>query len=244
MKRVRMVLAYDGTNYCGWQLQPNGITIEEVLNQALSELLREPVAVIGASRTDSGVHAEGAVAVFDTENRMPADKICFALNQRLPEDIRVLQSDEVPLTWHPRKQNCVKTYEYRILNRKISMPTRRLYSHFCYFDMDVEKMQQATEYLLGEHDFKSFCSNKKMKKSTVRTIYEIKLEEENGEIRITYRGNGFLYNMVRILTGTLIEVGRGEKMAESIDGILEAKERSSAGFTVPARGLTLSEVRY
>ena len=122
MKRVRMVLAYDGTNYCGWQLQPNGITIEEVLNQALSELLREPVAVIGASRTDSGVHAEGAVAVFDTENRMPADKICFALNQRLPEDIRVLQSDEVPLTWHPRKQNCVKTYEYRILNRKISMP--------------------------------------------------------------------------------------------------------------------------
>ena len=109
MKRVRMVLAYDGTNYCGWQLQPNGITIEEVLNQALSELLREPVVVIGASRTDSGVHAEGAVAVFDTENRMPADKICFALNQRLPEDIRVLQSDEVPLTWDGRKKKCVKT---------------------------------------------------------------------------------------------------------------------------------------
>ena len=130
MKRVRMVLAYDGTNYCGWQLQPNGITIEEVLNQALSELLREPVAVIGASRTDSGVHAEGAVAVFDTENRMPADKICFALNQRLPEDIRVLQSDEVPLDWHPRKQNCIKTYEYRILNRKNTMPTRRLCSCF------------------------------------------------------------------------------------------------------------------
>ena len=178
MKRVRMVLAYDGTNYCGWQLQPNGITIEEVLNQALSELLREPVAVIGASRTDSGVHAEGAVAVFDTENRMPADKICFALNQRLPEDIRVLQSDEVSLTWHPRKQNCVKTYEYRILNRKISMPTRRLYSHFCYFDMDVEKMQQAAEYLLGEHDFKSFCTVRTQAEETVRTIYSLNVTKD------------------------------------------------------------------
>ena len=178
MKRVRMVLAYDGTNYCGWQLQPNGITIEEVLNQALSELLREPVVVIGASRTDSGVHAEGAVAVFDTENRMPADKICFALNQRLPEDIRVLQSDEVSLTWHPRKQNCVKTYEYRILNRKISMPTRRLYSHFCYFDMDVEKMQQAAEYLLGEHDFKSFCTVRTQAEETVRTIYSLNVTKD------------------------------------------------------------------
>ena len=111
MKRVKMVLAYDGTNYCGWQLQSNGITIEAVLGSALSELLREPIVVIGASRTDSGVHAEGNVAVFDTENRMPADKICFALNQRLPEDIRVLSSEEVSSCWHPRKQNCVKTYE-------------------------------------------------------------------------------------------------------------------------------------
>ena len=131
MKRVKLIVAYDGTNYCGWQIQPNGITIEEVLNRALTELLKEEIVVIGASRTDSGVHAEGNVAVFDTENRMPADKICFALNQRLPEDIRVLKSEEVPSDWHPRKQNCTKTYEYRILNRKIDMPTRRLYTHFC-----------------------------------------------------------------------------------------------------------------
>ena len=114
MKRVKMVLAYDGTNYCGWQLQPNGITIEEVLNKTLSELLGESIVVIGASRTDSGVHAEGNVAVFDTKNRMPADKVCFALNQRLPEDIRVISSEEVSLDWHPRKQNCIKTYEYHI----------------------------------------------------------------------------------------------------------------------------------
>ena len=150
MKRVKLVVAYDGTNYCGWQLQPNGITIEEVLNKALSDLLREPIAIIGASRTDSGVHAKGNVAVFDTESRIPADKICFALNQRLPEDIRIQASREVPLDWHPRKQNCIKTYEYKILNQKIDMPVGRLYAHFCYFDLDLEKMRQAASYLIGE----------------------------------------------------------------------------------------------
>ena len=122
MKRVKMVLAYDGTNYCGWQFQTNGITVEEVLGRALSELLEEPVVVIGASRTDSGVHAEGNVAVFDTESRISPDKICFALNQRLPEDIRVLSSEEVPLSWHPRKRNCVKTYEYRIYRGEFPQP--------------------------------------------------------------------------------------------------------------------------
>lgn len=138
MKRVKLVVAYDGTNYKGWQLQPNGVTIEEVLNRALTELLKEPITVIGASRTDSGVHARGNVAVFDTENRMPADKICMALNQRLPEDIRIQASEEVAPDYHPRKQNCVKTYEYKILNRRIDMPTQRLYSHFYYFPLDLE----------------------------------------------------------------------------------------------------------
>ena len=122
MRRIKLTVAYDGTNYCGWQLQPNGVTIEEVLNKALSELLREEIQVIGASRTDSGVHARGNIAVFDTEARIPAEKICFAVNQRLPEDVRVQKSEEVPLTFHPRKANCVKTYEYKILNRKIDMP--------------------------------------------------------------------------------------------------------------------------
>ena len=158
MKRVRMVVAYDGTAYRGWQLQPNGITIEQVLNRELTALLKEPISVIGASRTDSGVHAHGNVAVFDTENRMPADKICFALNQRLPEDIRVQSSEEVPADWHPRKANCIKTYEYKVLNRKISMPLERLYAHFCYFNLDLDKMREAAAYLVGEHDFKSFCS--------------------------------------------------------------------------------------
>ena len=245
MKRVKLVVAYDGTNYCGWQLQPNGVTIEEVLNQALSQLLKEPVMVIGASRTDSGVHARGNVAVFDTENRMPADKICFAVNQRLPEDIRVLSSQEVPLTWHPRKANCTKTYEYKILNRKISMPLERLYSHFCYVALDVEKMRRGAAYLVGEHDFKSFCTVRTQAEETVRTIYSLDVEKDGSDmITIRISGSGFLYNMVRIIAGTLLKVGMGVYPPEHVEEILEARDRQAAGQTAPARGLTLMSMEY
>jgi len=244
MKRVKMVLAYDGTNYCGWQLQPNGITIEEVLNNTLTELLGEPVMVVGASRTDSGVHAEGNVAVFDTKNRMPADKICFALNQRLPEDIRVLSSKEVPLDWHPRKQNCVKTYEYRILNRKIAMPTLRLYSHFCYFPLNEHHMRKAASYLIGEHDFKSFCTVRGQAEDTVRTIYRADVVREHDMITIRIKGSGFLYNMVRIIAGTLMKVGMGVYPPEHMKEILAARSRKAAGPTAPARGLTLMSLEY
>ena len=245
MKRVKLVVAYDGTNYCGWQLQPNGITIEEVLNKALSDLLREPIAVIGASRTDSGVHAKGNVAVFDTESRIPAEKICFALNQRLPEDIRVQSSKEVPLDWHPRKQNCVKTYEYKILNQKIDMPIGRLYAHFCYFSLDLEKMRQAASYLVGEHDFKSFCTVRTQAEETVRTIYSLTLEKnEEGLITMRISGSGFLYNMVRIIAGTLLKVGMGMYPPEHVEEILDARDRQAAGGTAPAKGLTLVSLEY
>ncbi len=245
MKRVKLVVAYDGTNYCGWQLQPNGITIEEVLNKALSDLLREPIAVIGASRTDSGVHAKGNVAVFDTESRIPAEKICFALNQRLPEDIRVQSSKEVPLDWHPRKQNCVKTYEYKILNQKIDMPIGRLYAHFCYFSLDLEKMRQAASYLVGEHDFKSFCTVRTQAEETVRTIYSLILEKnEEGLITMRISGSGFLYNMVRIIAGTLLKVGMGMYPPEHVEEILDARDRQAAGGTAPAKGLTLVSLEY
>ena len=168
MRRIKLTVAYDGTAYKGWQLQPNGVTIEEMLNKALSDLLKEPVCVIGASRTDSGVHARGNVAVFDTESRIPGDKFCYAVNRGLPEDIRVVESEEVPLDWHPRKQNCVKTYEYQILNCKIEIPTRRLYAHFCYYPLNVEKMNEAAKYLIGEHDFISFCAANHQAEETVR----------------------------------------------------------------------------
>ena len=175
MKRIRLVVAYDGTQYHGWQIQPGAVTIESVLNEALTQLMREPIQVIGASRTDSGVHARGNVAVFDTESQMPPDKICMALNQRLPEDIRVQVSEEVPSDWHPRKCTCVKTYEYRILNRRINMPIERLYSHFCYYKLDVDRMQAAANMLAGEHDFKSFCSVRTQVTDTVRTVYKLSL---------------------------------------------------------------------
>ena len=239
MKRVRMVVSYDGTAYRGWQLQPNGVTIEEVLNRELTALLKEPIAVIGASRTDSGVHARGNVAVFDTENRMPADKICFALNQRLPEDIRVQTSE-----WHPRKANCTKTYEYKVLNRKISMPLERLYAHFCYFNLDLNKMREAAAYLVGEHDFKSFCTVRTQAEETVRTIYSLDITKQDDMITIRISGSGFLYNMVRIIAGTLLEVGMGAYPPEHMEEILDARDRQAAGRTAPARGLTLVSMEY
>ena len=245
MKRIKLTVAYDGTAYCGWQIQPNGVTIEEVLNKALTGRLKEPVTVIGASRTDSGVHARGNVAVFDTCHRMPADRICLALNQRLPEDIRVQSSEEVPPDWHPRRCSCIKTYEYKILNRKIEMPMERLYAHFCYFDLDLGKMEQAAALLVGQHDFKSFCNVRTQVKDTVRTIYELRLiRQGDGMITICIRGNGFLYNMVRIIAGTLISVGMGQIPPEKITEILEAKDRAAAGPTAPAKGLTLVGMEY
>ena len=244
MKRVKLTVAYDGTNYCGWQLQPNGVTIEEVLNRELSALLKESIAVIGASRTDSGVHARGNVAVFDTENRMPADKICFAVNQKLPDDIRVLASEEVPGDWHPRKANCTKTYEYKILNRKISMPLERLYSYFCYFPLDVERMRRAAEYIVGEHDFKSFCTVRTQAEDTVRTVYCLDVDKNGDMITIRISGSGFLYNMVRIIAGTLLKVGMGVYPPEHVAEIIAARNRQAAGQTAPAQGLTLISMEY
>jgi len=244
MRRILLVVAYDGTHYCGWQLQPNGVTIEEILNKTLTELLKEPIQVIGASRTDSGVHAMGNVAVFDTESRIPGDKICFALNQRLPDDIRIQSSKEVPLTFHPRKANCVKTYEYKILNRKIDMPLQRLYSHFCYFHLDVDKMRQAAAFLVGEHDFKSFCTVRTQAEETVRTIYSLDVTKDGDMITIRISGSGFLYNMVRIIAGTLVKVGMGVYPPEHMEEILEARDRAAAGPTIPARGLTLVSMEY
>lgn len=245
MKRIRLVVAYDGTQYHGWQIQPRAVTVESVLNEVLIQLMREPIQVIGASRTDSGVHARGNVAVFDAESQMPPDKIYMALNQRLPEDIRVQVPEEVPSDWHPRKCTRTKTYEYRILNRRINMPMERLYSHFCYYKLDVDRMQAAVNMLAGEHDFKSFCSVRTQVTDTVRTVYRIDVTRNADDI-ITIRvtGNGFLYSMVRIIAGTLMAVGTDHIQAEDMPSILEAKDWRAVGPTAPARGLTLIEMKY
>lgn len=244
MKRVKLVVAYDGTNYHGWQVQDNGITIEEVLNRTISELVQEDIKVIGASRTDAGVHACGNVAVFDTESRIPGDKFSFALNQRLPDDIRIQESCEVDADFHPRYADTVKTYEYNILNRRFELPSKRLYAAFCYYPMDIERMNQAAAYLVGEHDFKSFCSAGAQVQTTVRTIYAVNVTKHDDMVHIRITGNGFLYNMVRIIAGTLMQVGTGLMEPEQVKEILEARDRSKAGPTAVAKGLTLVEIRY
>lgn len=243
-KRVRLVVAYDGTNYHGWQVQNNGDTIESELNKALSELLNENIEVIGASRTDAGVHALGNIAVFDTDSRIPADKISYALNQRLPEDIRIQNSEEVDPDWHPRHCNSRKTYEYRIYCSRFPMPVKRLYSYFTYRELDVTRMQEAAAYLVGEHDFKSFCQTGAQVESTVRTIYSAEVEEQGTDIVIRVCGNGFLYNMVRIIAGTLMEIGQGRRDPMEINYILEACNRQAAGPTAPACGLTLIKYEF
>ncbi len=242
--RVKLIVAYDGTNYCGWQKQPNGNTIEAEVNKALSDLFGTPIEVIGASRTDAGVHSMGNVAIFDVETRMPAEKISYALNQRLPEDIRVQDSCQVDEEFHPRYCDSEKTYQYKILNTKFQQPLRRKDTFFCYQNLDLTAMQKAAAYLVGEHDFKSFCAVNAQVKSTIRTIYSCYVEKVGDLITITVTGSGFLYNMVRIIAGTLIKVGTGDIKPEEMTDILLACNREAAGPTAPAAGLTMVGIEY
>ena len=186
----------------------------------------------------------GNIAVFDTTARMPADKVAYALNQRLPEDIRIQKSEEVTPDWHPRHVESRKTYEYRIYRAKFPMPTKRLYALFTYHSLDVKAMQKAASFLVGEHDFASFCQAGAQVQTTVRRIYEASVEEQGDDLVIRVCGNGFLYNMVRIIAGTLMDVGQGKKKPEEIVSILEAKDRSAAGPTAPAHGLMLMKYEF
>ena len=272
MRRIMLTVAFDGTNYSGWQIQPNKETIEGVLNRELSRLLNEEIKVVGASRTDSGVHAEGAVCVFDTESKIPGDKFSYAINQKLPEDIRIRNSKEVDITFHPRRVNSRKTYRYRIRHDEFPNPLDARYTYHVYTKLDIEAMRRACEFIKGKHDFKSFCSVHTDVDTTVRTVYDVHIdvtpdkkllqmsglmksagesgamrsggESAAGRIRpeiidIYVTGNGFLYNMVRIIAGTLIEVGHGKIKPEEIPAIIEACDREKAGPTAPAKGLTL-----
>lgn len=250
MKRVMLTVAYDGTAYSGFQVQNNAPTIEGELNHCLKELFHEDIKVIGGSRTDAGVHALCNVAVFDTDARIPGEKIAYAMNQRLPEDIRIQKSMEVEADFHPRHCDSRKTYEYRIINGAFSIPTKRLYTYFTYVPLNVELMQEASAYLVGEHDFKSFCSAGSQVESTVRTIYSLQVIRvaETGnkasEIVIRVSGNGFLYNMVRIIAGTLMDAGKGAWEPEHMRNIIEAKDRKAAGPTAPACGLMLTNYEF
>lgn len=243
--RIKLTVAYDGTNYHGWQIQPNALTIEECLNNAICELFGEGITVTGASRTDAGVHALCNVATFDADTKMEPSRIAYAINDKLPKDIRILDSSKAPDCFHPRFDAKEKEYKYNITNRRIYLPTERLYSYFYHRPLDIEAMQRAASHLVGEHDFTSFASIHSQTNTFVRNLYECTVEPEpNGKIVISVRGNGFLYNMVRIIAGTLIKVGSGAISSNEIPNILNALDRSAAGPTAPAHGLILYNISY
>lgn len=317
MKNIKLVVAYDGTNYSGWQIQPNAVTIEQLLDKAINSLTGENIHVTGASRTDAGVHAMGNVAVFKTNSTIPGRRWAYAINRFLPDDIVVQASWEVEKNFHPRHCNTVKTYEYKILNTPFPFPKERNYSWHVSHDLNINKMKEAAQILVGEHDFKSFCCVRTQTESTVRHIYSIEIIKENiynknisekfsnkynndsikkngdnnkncldmkasdnmsglsdkifgknyscddklqnnnvsaanradnisngSYITIRIKGNGFLYNMVRIIAGTLMQVGRGQLTPTAVQNMLLSKDRCSAGQTAPPQGLTLMGIDY
>ena len=317
MKNIKLVVAYDGTNYSGWQIQPNAVTIEQLLDKAINSLTGENIHVTGASRTDAGVHAMGNVAVFKTNSTIPGRRWAYAINRFLPDDIVVQASWEVEKNFHPRHCNTVKTYEYKILNTPFPFPKERNYSWHVSHDLNINNMKEAAQILIGEHDFKSFCCVRTQTESTVRHIYSIEIIKENiynknisekfsnkynndnikkngdnnkncldmkasdnmsglsdkifdknyscddklqnnnvsaanradnisngSYITIRIKGNGFLYNMVRIIAGTLMQVGRGQLTPAAVQNMLLSKDRCSAGQTAPPQGLTLMGIDY
>ena len=244
MRNIRLDLCYDGTRYNGWQRQKvHDNTIQGKIETALSRILEEPIEISASGRTDTGVHARGQVANFHTESRMDCEEILEQLRRYLPEDIGVYSCREVSPRFHSRLNALEKTYQYRVWNSRMPCVFDRRFVAEYPVALDVDAMQEAARLLLGTHDFSAFCANKKMKKSTVRTIKAFTVESVGEEIRFTVTGNGFLHNMVRILVGTLIEVGRGERNLESIPGLFGGK-REQAGFLAPGKGLCLMEVRY
>ena len=244
MRNLRLEICYEGSRYRGWQRLGNtDQTIQGKLEAALSRILGEPIEISGSGRTDAGVHARGQVANFHCESEMKAEEILLNLRRYLPEDIGIYSCKEVSQRFHARLNAKEKTYRYRIWNSDGPCVFDRRYVAIVPDDLDVEKMSRAAVHFLGEHDFSAFCTNAKMKKSTVRFIRSLTVDRVGEEIRITVTGNGFLQNMVRIMVGTLLEVGRGERDADSIPALFGGK-RAEAGFLAPAQGLCLQEVEY
>jgi len=244
MRRIHLIVEYDGTEYAGWQRQSNAMTVQEKLEIAVQKLTGESVCVSGASRTDAGVHALGQSAHFDTESRIPADKFAFALNTMLPPDIRVNLSEEVDSEFHSRFSGRGKQYRYLIWAAPHASALNRLtYAHVIY-PLDVELMRQEAHDLVGRNDFGAFAASGSVVKDTVRTIYRADIEQNGSEIKLIIEGNGFLYNMVRIIAGTLIGVGSGKILPGAFRRAIESGNRLDLGITAPAHGLTLMKVYY
>ena len=245
MKNYKMILQYEGTRYHGWQKQGNTQdTVQAKLEGVLSRLDGKTVEVHGAGRTDAGTHAAGQVANFYLQTEPDAHEVLNYLNTYLPEDIGVTSVVEVPIRFHSRLNAVRKTYQYRLKTGNIPKVLERRFLAEYPEELDVELMRKAAKMLLGRHDFASFCANPRMKKSTVRTLHRLDIEEYPDELRFVVCGSGFLHHMVRILVGTLCEVGCGKRKPESMEHLLAARNRSMAGETMPAKGLMLMEVEY
>ncbi|MBR0163579.1 MAG: tRNA pseudouridine(38-40) synthase TruA [Lachnospiraceae bacterium] len=239
MRRILLTIAYDGTDFHGFAFQEGVRTVEGEIAHAVKAITGETPEIIGASRTDTGVHAYGNLATFDTETSIEAERFPYALNSALPEDVRIVHAEEVPVQFHPRGTGWKKTYEYRILNTPWPDPVRRRTTCHMRAPLDVEAMDAAARHLRGTHDFTSFCSAQALSPTRERTIYEIGVTKEEDLVTIRVTGSGFLYHMVRIIAGTLIDVGRGRDTPEDVRMILEAKDRAAAGKTAEPQGLFL-----
>lgn len=245
MKRIKCELMYDGSRFSGYQSQPRDRTVQQEIEKALWKVHKKtPVKTHASGRTDAGVHAMGQVLHFDTPITMPAERWARALNGELPVDISVKQTEEVPETFHARYSSVGKEYRYRIYRTPYRDPFRTVYAHHYPYPLEVERMKDAAKYMLGEHDFTSFCSTKTDKENKVRTVHDISFIEQGDDLEIRFTGDGFLYNMVRIMVGTLIKAGNGRLEPADVALILAARDRNQAPQTAPAEGLYLWKVHY
>ncbi len=243
-RRIRMIVEYDGTNYAGWQRQANALAVQQVVEEALTKLTQTPVTITGASRTDAGVHALGQTVHFDTESRIPAEKFAYALNTMLPADVRIRKSEDIDDDFHARFSTRGKRYRYLIYqNAHAGALNRNTHAHVIY-PLDDDLMRTEAQALVGTHGFAAFAASGSVVKDTVRTIYSVRLERRGDELELTVEGNGFLYNMVRIIAGTLISIGTGKLEPGAFARAIETGDRLALGVTAPAHGLTLMEVFY
>ena len=242
--RICLKIEYDGTDFCGWQIQPNKRTVQQTVADAIKTLTGEEVNLVGSGRTDSGVHARGQIAHFETEATIPAERFALALNTILPSDVKIVESFEVEESFHARFSAKRKTYEYKMYISESPRPLKERYSTRIGFPLDIEKMKKACEYFVGRHDFRCFLASGSAVKDTVREIYRAEIFERDGDIVFEVCGNGFLYNMVRIMVGTLVKVGMGKLEASEVEKIIKLGERKGAGITLPPQGLTLVSVEY
>ncbi len=242
--KVKLVVSYDGTNYCGWQVQPNCVSVQQILEDALFEITGERTRITGSGRTDAGVHAMGQVAHFITQSNVPAERFSRAFNIKLPDDVKVLSSEKADDDFHAVASAKKKTYRYSVYVSHCILPLRDRYAVQIKKQPDLEKMKECISEILGEHDFKSMSASGGGAKTTVRTIYDLKIEQQGESIDFFVTGNGFLYNMVRIMVGTLLAVGTGKIEKKDVENMLKTGERKMGIKTLSPKGLTLINVEY